>query len=217
MIKFVPQLLMTLSEIPGKNVIIAHNTQCNLDCYGCFNYKEIIAKKHPLFYTSEALLARIQQNTELIDGIIFSGGEFLMESLGDIKSLLASLRKFFSGFVIVYTNGFYPDKLKALLRAKLIDGVHLDFKIPFFDFDPEEHGYIYELALGRRITNEERARALESLDVVLKHNSPLSQVRTVNYEFADTGYTRLIEAYVEDRKEALQSQVQYKINPYIEQ
>jgi len=47
MIKYYKNLLLTLGEIKGHPALLVHAlTGCSFRCFHCFNFKELIEKKH---------------------------------------------------------------------------------------------------------------------------------------------------------------------------
>lgn len=70
-------------------------------------------------------LAYIRKRKHLLDGVVFSGGEPLLQK--GLQELLLQLKK--EGFAIkLDTNGLLPLRLGALLKQGLLDYVALDYK-----------------------------------------------------------------------------------------
>ncbi len=66
----------------------------------------------------------------LLDGVVFSGGEPLLQK--NIKSAIEEVKEM-GFYVALHTNGFNPDKLEELLP--LLTWVGLDVKSPFAEYN----------------------------------------------------------------------------------
>jgi len=184
-------------------------------CHGCHNYDELIAKRPVDYLTAEQVIHRLQSGGALFDAVLLSGGEFLINALPEITAFLTGLRTVFDGPVVVFTNGTYPDKLQRLLDGGLIDGVHLDMKLPYHCLDPEDDRDIYEAVLGIAPSARYCRDILDSVELVIAHNSRLSQVRTVRYPMLDQPYFDQIRSYVDALNDQYGSDVPYYLNPYV--
>jgi len=71
----------------------------------------------------------INENAELVNGVLFSGGEPLLQKPALIS--LASYSKALGLEAGIDTNGSKPGVLEMLLKNKLVDFVNLDMKAPF--------------------------------------------------------------------------------------
>lgn len=133
-----------------------------------------------------------------------------------MEQFLSGLRSVFRGNIIVFTNGAYPQKLRRLLHAHLIDGVHMDMKLPFHCLDPEEDREVIEAIIGIAPSKRLCRDIVDSLDVVIRHNSPFSQVRTVRYPQLCEQYFEGIKQYVNLLNHKYNSTVPYFLNPYFQ-
>jgi len=112
----------TLLDYPHKAACILWYAGCNMRCLYCYN-PEIVLGKGTL--TFDAVLSLLNKRKELLDAVVFSGGECMIhkkiaENIKEVKAL---------GFLVkVDTNGSKPDLLKQLIEEKHIDYVALDFK-----------------------------------------------------------------------------------------
>jgi len=184
-------------------------------CFGCLNERELIAARPDgRQLNAGQTLARIQSGGDLFDAVLLSGGEFLLGRTADIQRFLERIRSVFDGKVVVYTNGTFPRKLRLLLEKRLLDGVHVDMKLPYHCLDPEEDPRIYEAILGIVPSRRRCGEMLESVELVVRHNSPLSQVRTVRYPQLDDGSIGRIRSYVNELNRKHGSNVPYRLNPF---
>ncbi|RXZ81622.1 radical SAM protein [Paenibacillaceae bacterium] len=215
MLIFYPRFTRTFDDLPGKIALLVHGWNgCNLRCCGCHNYSELIARRPADYLTAEQAINRLAKCHQLFDAILLSGGEFLMAGLDDVTHFLTQLRALFTGEIIILTNGTYPDKLNYILSNNLIDGVHLDLKLPFHCLDPIKDRSVFELVLGVPPTRALCQRILQSAVLVIRHNSRTSQIRTVRYPMLSDDYFQQIRVYVETLKIEHNSEVPYFLNPY---
>nr|WP_231710810.1 4Fe-4S cluster-binding domain-containing protein [Gracilibacillus suaedae] len=201
--------------MPDHTTLLIHSLSgCLLHCYGCHNYDEIIANKPKNYKTKEDLYAYLEKSGFLFDAVMFSGGEFLIDKIEDIIDLLHQVRTIFNGKIIVTTCGVYNTKLKRLIAEGLVDGIHIDMKLPYHVLDPKEDQNIFHDVMGIKPNQQLIENLLDSIDVVIQHNSPLDQVRTVKYPILAEIFFDEIRDYVERRKSYFQSDVPYYLNQF---
>ncbi|ANY68968.1 radical SAM protein [Paenibacillus sp. BIHB 4019] len=217
MLTFYPQFIRTFTDLPGHLSLLIHSWNgCNMRCYGCHNDAELIAQQpipHRLL-TAEQTLERLSGSDGLFDAVLFSGGEFLLSSTAELESFLRRVRAIFNGKMIVMTNGTFPGKLQRLLDLALIDGIHIDMKLPFHLMDPKEDAEVFKAIIGVVPTERFCQDILASVEMVIRHNSRLSQVRTVRYPLLSEEFFVQIAAYVQQLKDKHNSLVPYCLNPY---
>jgi len=215
MLAFYPRFIRTFDDLPGHISLLIHAWNgCNMRCYGCHNYDELIAKKPNGHLTSRQVIDRLDGCNEMFDAVLFSGGEFLMNDVGDIEPFLRQVRRIFKGKIIVFTNGTFPRKLQHILALDLADGIHIDMKLPFHCLDPEGDREVFEAIIGMMPTKRLCQDILESVETVIRHNSRVSQVRTVRYPLLSDEYFDRISEYVNGLKTKYSSQIPYRINPF---
>ena len=148
----------TLLDYPHKSACILWFAGCNMRCLYCYN-PEIVNGKGKLSF--EEILSFLHSRKNLLDAVVFSGGECLMHK--NIIPLIIEVKKM--GFLVkIDTNGSSPDVMHQLLNQKLIDYIALDFKSPKSKFKAITKSNLYE--------------AFEkTLDVILKSEIPF-EVRT---------------------------------------
>ena len=148
----------TLLDYPHKSACILWFAGCNMRCLYCYN-PEIVRGKGTLSF--EKILTFLNSRKNLLDAVVFSGGECLLHKKS--ISLIEEVKKL--GFLVkIDTNGSSPDVMKKLLDKNLIDYVALDFKAPKTKFEA--------------ITKSELFVPFEeTLDIMLKANIPF-EVRT---------------------------------------
>lgn len=215
MLRFYPKMIRTFEDLPGSTSLVVHSLAgCNLRCFGCHNYDELVAADHEDYWLANDILDQIKTNGFMFDAVIFSGGEFLMGNVGEISELLMELRKRFTGIVIINTNGAFPQKIRYLLERELADGIHVDMKMPYHTFDKSVDMAAYQTVLGVAPTPALIQNMLTSIQSVVWHNSPFSQVRTVKYPVLSEEYFEQIRSYVDELNERYHSEVAYKLNEF---
>ncbi len=216
MLAFYPGFIRTFDDLPGRVSLLIHSWNgCNMRCFGCHNYDELIATKPDARrLTATQAVERIHANAGLFDALLVSGGELLMNNASDLSDFFRRVRDAFEGAVIVYTNGTYPRKLQMLLDWRLIDGVHIDMKLPYHLLDPDEDSDVYETIIGTVPSQSLCRNMLESVEAVIRHNGANSQVRTVRYPQLSDEYFERIRAYVNGLNAKHGSRVPYFLNPY---
>ena len=112
----------TLLDYPHKSACILWFAGCNMRCLYCYNPEIVLGKGRISF---DEILVFLQKRTNLLDAVVFSGGECLLHK--NIIVLIQEIKKL--GFLIkIDTNGSKPNILNELIENKWIDYVALDFK-----------------------------------------------------------------------------------------
>ena len=175
---------------PGKLACVAFLAGCPWRCPYCQNHQ--LQSRSAATLTDADLFSFLEARRGLLDGVVFSGGEPLVQE-GVVEAARHAREMGFS--VGLHTCGAFPDRLREVLP--LLDWVGIDIKAPWDDYD--------------RITLARGTGALvqESLDAVLAagvdmearttwHPSLLStdDIATIGGELAARGVrTWAIQAY----------------------
>ena len=148
---------------PGKLVAVVFLQGCPWRCPYCHN-AEILDPRSSGSVEWGDVLDILDSRVGLLDGVVFSGGEALMQaSSGALADALRQVRG--RGFLTgLHAGGAYPRALQALLEDGLLDWVGLDIKAL-----PED----YPLATGRGGGD----KAEESLAVLVEHGEVDHEVR----------------------------------------
>lgn len=215
-IKLYNNFIRTFTDLPNHTTLLLHSLSgCPLKCFGCHNYDEIIANTPKEYKTTDDLYDYLERSGFLFDAVMFSGGEFLINPMREVRELLLEVRKRFDGIIIVTTSGMYYDKLQVLYDENLVDGIHIDMKLPYHMLDFEEDAKIYKDIMGITPNQKMVDNLLNSVDAVIRHGSELDQVRTVKYPLLDDGFFEEIRRFVDERKSHYNSQVPYFLNDFI--
>ena len=117
---------LTLLDYPGKVACTVFTGGCNLRCPFCHNAPLVLPERiegDP--NGEETVLAFLRKRQGILDGVAITGGEPLLQK--DMASFLEKIRAL--GYKIkLDTNGSFPDRLKELVEAGLVDRVAMDIK-----------------------------------------------------------------------------------------
>lgn len=121
----------TTIDFPGRLAAVVFLQGCPLRCTYCHNPHLIPVR--PLSPAQclpwSQVLDWLETRAGLLDGVVFSGGEPLLQR--GTGQAVAAVRA--RGFAVgLHTSGLYPDRLAALLPA--LDWVGFDIKAPFDDY-----------------------------------------------------------------------------------
>ena len=98
---------------------------CNFRCPFCHNAELVLAPDGLATIPMDIFLAYLDARKGWLEGICVSGGEPLLAP--DLQSLLAVVKE--RGLLVkLDTNGSFPERLEAVVRAGLADRVALDVK-----------------------------------------------------------------------------------------
>lgn len=100
---------------------------CNFRCSFCHNSELVLAPEGLATIPMNFFLAFLDARKGWLEGICVSGGEPLLAP--DLESFLAVLKER-NLAVKLDTNGSFPERLEAVVRAELVDSVAMDVKAP---------------------------------------------------------------------------------------
>lgn len=137
---------LSLVDYPGKTASVIFLPGCNLRCPFCHNAGLVLEPEDTGLMSLEEAFSFIESRKGLIDAVCVSGGEPLLNPVGEIKTILNRLRTM--GFSVkLDTNGSFPEKLSEVIASGLVDFIAMDIKnqplkypetagIPGFDVEP---------------------------------------------------------------------------------
>jgi pyruvate formate lyase activating enzyme len=148
----------TLLDYPHKSACILWFAGCNMRCLYCYN-PEIVLGKGTLSF--EKILSFLNSRKNLLDAVVFSGGECLLHK--KIIPFITEVKKM--GFLVkIDTNGSSSEVMQELINQNLIDYIALDYKAPESEFQNITQSNLYD--------------AFEkTLDLILKYEIPF-EIRT---------------------------------------
>jgi pyruvate formate lyase activating enzyme len=154
-------------DYPGKICSIVYTSPCNFRCPFCHNPSLVSINYEVL--SEEDILADIYDRREFIDAVSVTGGEPVLQP--DLPAFFGKIHGM--GLLTkLDTNGYEPEKLKALTEAGLLDYIAMDIKT-----SPE----MYTKAAGLK-TDPERIK--KSLNYIMNSG--------IDYEFRTTAVPGLV-------------------------
>ena len=123
---------LTLLDYPGIVACTVFTAGCNFRCAFCHNAPLVIPERLASDIDEEGVIAFLKKRQGILEGVAVTGGEPLIH-----KEMPAFLEKVKAlGYrVKLDTNGSFPEMLKELVKARLVDRVAMDIKN-----SPEEYG-----------------------------------------------------------------------------
>ena len=137
---------LSLVDFPGKVAATVFTGGCDLRCPFCHNAPLVLPGRWTSALAAGAVLDFLASRRGLLDGMVLSGGEPLLQP--DAADFLAEVKAM--GFAVkLDTNGCHPDALADILDRRLADYVAMDIKnslekypwtvgVPGFDTAPVE-------------------------------------------------------------------------------
>lgn len=115
---------LTLLDYPEKVACVVFTVGCNFRCPFCHNNSLVCGNEGKQLSVVE-VLRFLQKRSNILEGMCLTGGEPLLQNgveefLRAVKSLGYSVK--------IDTNGSFPERLKALVEAGLVDYVAMDVK-----------------------------------------------------------------------------------------
>jgi len=131
---------ISVIDFPGKVASVVFLGGCNFRCPFCHNPELVLrAESQPDISLGDALRT-IERRRELVDGVVITGGEPLING-DELFALLCQLREL--GLAVkLDTNGYEIDALRKVLETGLVDFVAMDVKTSLDK---------YEAAAGRAL------------------------------------------------------------------
>lgn len=155
---------LAMVDYPGKIAATVFTGGCNLRCPFCHNALLVTRLSETPSIPTEEVLSFLRSRKGLLDGVVLTGGEPLLQP--DAADFLQAVREM--GFSIkLDTNGCYPDALRRVLDAGLVDYIAMDIKNT-----PEK----YRATVG--IPNLDMTPIYQSIDLIRSSG--------VEYEFRTT-------------------------------
>ena len=151
----------------GNVSLVVFFAGCNFHCPYCQN-SSLIPLDSGKEVDAEYLKNRVKVGRNLIDSVVFTGGEPLQQPNGLRNA--AEIAKELGLKTMLDTNGCRPDIIEELLSDRLIDRIALDIKAPL---NPDDYAIFVENHLAEDVT----VKIGESLDICNRHRVEV-EVRT---------------------------------------
>jgi len=119
----------TMLDYPGKTACIVFFAGCPLRCGYCHNPEfvlpEKIRKLKPSFISEESFFSFLDKRSDLLDGVVISGGEPTVHA--DLILFIEKIKE--KGFLVkLDTNGTHPFVIREMLDKELLDYIAMDVK-----------------------------------------------------------------------------------------
>ena len=183
----------TLLDYAHKSACILWFAGCNMRCLYCYN-PEIVLGKGTISF--EKALTFLHSRKNLLDAVVFSGGECLLHK--NSIQLITEVKKM--GFLVkIDTNGSRPEVLQQLLENQLIDYVALDFKAMPVHFE--------------KITQSNLFLPFEkSLRLLIESGLPFEVRTTVHSDLIDKNHMQAMIQYLEQQNYQGNYYIQHFVN-----
>lgn len=155
---------VAMVDFPGKIAATVFTGGCNLRCPFCHNALLVTRLPETPSIPTDDVLAFLHSRRGLLDGVVLSGGEPLLQP--DAADFLQAVRDM--GFAVkLDTNGCFPQALARILELRLVDYIAMDIKNT-----PEHYG---------------RTVGVPNLDLTpIRESIELIRNSGVDYEFRTT-------------------------------
>ena len=118
----------TTIDFPGRLAAVIFCQGCPWRCQYCHN-RHLLQSEEQGQYSWSDTLKWLETRKGLLEGVVFSGGEPLLQ--GQLPEAIGQVHQ--DGFeVALHTSGVYPERLLKVLP--LIEWVGLDIKAPFDEY-----------------------------------------------------------------------------------
>lgn len=116
---------MTLLDYPGHVACTVFTAGCNFRCPFCHNASLVTGVMDNPPYTEQDIFDFLTKRKGLLDGVAITGGEPMVQP--DIAEFIRKIKDM--GYLVkLDTNGSFPEKLKAVIDAGIVDYVAMDIK-----------------------------------------------------------------------------------------
>lgn len=177
---------LTLLDYPGNMASTLFTGGCNFRCPFCHNADLVFLPENTAELKMKDVIAFLKKRVGILEGICISGGEPLMQE--GLEPFLREVKQM--GYRIkLDTNGTYPQRLRQLVEAGLVDYVAMDIKNA-----PNRYGE----SIG--ITNYDLTPIQASIDYLLSDVIPYEFRTTIVKEFHNEQDMREIGAWIQGAK-----------------
>ena len=115
---------LTLLDYPDKVACTVFTVGCNFRCPFCHN-NTLVCGNGGRQISENEILSFLQKRSGVLEGMCLTGGEPLIQS--GVEDFLRKVKEL--GYSVkLDTNGAFPDRLRAIIEAGLVDDVAMDVK-----------------------------------------------------------------------------------------
>ena len=213
--KILNDFVLTYTDIKGECSLLIHvDSGCNLHCYECYNYEELIENKDKLNWaTKERLFNFLDRNIHMYDYILISGGEPTLLGRSLIK-LCIELKDRYQTLIALNTNGTNPDVIKELIELEVLDRIYMDLKIPIYNYNFKKYNNLSYKILGVPLT-EKLFKKMERTLHILYQSKTYFELRTVKYPFLKPNMLKKYRDTVKRFNALYGKKITYEFNDFI--
>jgi len=158
----------TLLDYPDKIAAAVFLVGCNFRCPYCHNPELVMPNPKMELIKENDFFKFLKSRKNILEGVCVSGGEPLLQK--DLPEFLHKIKSL--GYLIkLDTNGYFPDKLRKMIKQNLIDYIAMDIKASEDKYE-EASGIKVNIGLIKK-----------SIKLIMNSKIP--------YEFRTTGLPRL--------------------------
>lgn len=214
--KILKDFIMTHTDVKGSTSLLIHlNCGCNLKCYKCYNYRDLVQNSSRLDWVDVCkLFEYLHRDASMYDAVIISGGEPTLCN-DELINLSKQLQQF-NLKVILNTNGTKPEILKILIYEKLIDKFYVDMKFPFFKNTFNNYNLIWEQIYGIPFNVKLQKRIYESFKLLYKSSADF-ELRTVRYPFLEQRFLNKYKGSVRTLNAMYDREINHQFNDFYEE
>lgn len=143
---------LSLLDYPGKIACTIFTSGCNFRCPFCQNADLVLPERGKPPRVEEAeVFSFLEKRRGILEGVCVTGGEPLIHER--LEGFLRAI-KALGFFVKLDTNGSFPERLKALVEAGLVDYVAMDLK---------NAPWAYDKTAGASLSSEDVSKSVAYL------------------------------------------------------
>jgi len=175
----------TLLDHPDKISLIAYTRKCNWSCFGCYNMRNLLKDDFVIPYSNKDIVKML--SSPLIDLLIVSGGESLLLK-DELVTTLQYIKSNIDKPIRIDTNGTQYETAKKLVDMKLVDGLAVDVKFPYW---LGATSLLYNIVGVDVVDTESILKTMKLADTL-----PYSIFRTVKYPILQDSIVDQISLYM---------------------
>lgn len=117
---------LSLVDFPGRVSAVVFTTGCVFRCGFCYN-KNLVEPPFAPDISTDTIFSFLEKRKHVLDGIVITGGEPTLHA--DLPDFIRNIHAL--GYEIkLDSNGYFPERLQAILASGLVSYVAMDIKAP---------------------------------------------------------------------------------------
>ena len=116
---------LTLLDYPERVACTMFTGGCNMRCPFCHNASLVLRAGEIDTISEEEIFSFLKKRSGVLDGVCITGGEPMLSA--DLEDFIGKIKSL--GYAVkLDTNGTFPERLRAMIDAGLVDKVAVDIK-----------------------------------------------------------------------------------------